>query len=371
MGSKNKAPPPPDYTPIANASREAAQLSYSLGKEQLAWAKEQYANDSEVTSRVVDSFLDTQAINQETAQKDRARYEEIFQPLEESLAADAASYSSPERRDLEMGRAQAGVAQQFDAQRSNALSQLESFGIDPTSTRYAALDLGYRAQQAAASAAAGNQAGQQVDAMGRALRSEAINVGRGYPGQIAGQYGTALGAGSQGVNSTLAQTASGANTMGTSAQYMGLGNQSLGTWGNTLNAGYQNQLAAHNANQNASSGWGSALGLIGGIGMSARKLEGGGSVDPGATPGGAVPIGASPSGGGAIDDVPAALTAGEFVIPKDVTSWMGEKQMHQLIERARKEQQELPQKSGAIPSVGMMPPSAPTFQSRPSALPVG
>lgn len=376
MGKKNKVPPPPDYTPIANASREAAQLSYSLGKEQLAWAKEQYANDSELTSRVVDSFLDTQAINQETAQKDRARYEQIFQPLEDTLAADAASYSSPERRDLEMGRAQAGVAQQFDAQRNNALRQLEGFGIDPTSTRYAALDLGFRAQQAAASAAAGNQAGQQVDAMGRALRSETINVGRGYPGQIAGQYGTALGAGSQGVNSTLAQTASGANTMGTSAQYMGLGNQSLGTWGNTLNAGYQNQLAAHNANQNSSSGWGSALGLAGGIAMSAMRLEDGGSVDPSAIPddattGGAVPIGSSPSGGRAVDDVPAALTAGEFVIPKDVTSWMGEKQMHQLIERARKEQQQLPQKSGAIPSVGMMPPSAPAFQSRPSALPMG
>jgi hypothetical protein len=375
MGSKSKPPPPPDYGPIAAASREAAQMSYALGKEQLAWAKEQYANDSDITGRVVDSFLKSQEINQETAQKDRARYEQIFQPLEDSLAADAASYSSPERRDLEMGRAQAGVAQQFDAQRANALRQLEGYGIDPTSTRYAALDLGYRAQQAATAAAAGNQAGQQVDAMGRALRSEAINVGRGYPGQIAGQYGTSLAAGAQGVNSTLAQTASGANTMGTNAQYMGLGNQSLGTWGNTLNMGYQNQLAAYNAEQNSSSGWGSALGLAGSLltaplkGTMLGMLESGGPVQ---TPGGAIPASASPTGGQTVDDVPAALTAGEFVIPKDVTSWLGEKTMHQLIEKARKEQEELPQKSGAIPSVGVMPQQQqPTFTSRPAALPVG
>ena len=360
MGGKSSAPPPPDYTPIANASKEAAEISAKVAREQLAWAKEQYASDKGITDRVVDQFLDTQETNSINAAKDRARYERIYQPLEDSLAADARSYSSDERKDLEMGRAQASVSQQFDSARDNAARKLESFGVDPTSTRYAAIDMGMRAQQAATSAAAGNQAAQMVDATGRALRSEAINVGKGYPGQIAQTYNTALASGTGAVNSTLAQTASGANTMGTSAQYMGLQNQSLGTWGNALNMGYQNQLAAYKAENEANdmSGWGSALGSLGAAAIT--KFEDGGSVDD-ATPGGAIPVGASPTGGKAVDDVPAQLTVGEFVVPKDVAAWKGEEYFQKVIEQSRKAKGE----ATAKPSVGMAPQQAPTFVSRP------
>lgn len=44
---------------------------------------------------------------------------------------------------------------------------------------------------------------------------------------------------------------------------------------------------------------------------------------------------ASPSQGQVTDDVPAQLNAGEFVIPKDVTSWYGQKFMQDLIKKAR------------------------------------
>ena len=366
MGGKSSPPPPPDYTPIANASKEAAQLSYKLGSEQLAWAKETYADNKIITDKVVDTFLRSQDLNMESAQKDRARYERLFQPLEDQLAADAADYSSGARKDLEMGRAAAGVAQQFDAARESATRNLEAYGIDPSSTRYAALDLGMRTQQAATSAAAQNQASQQTDAIGRALRSEAINVGRGYPGQIAGQYGTALQSGTGGVNSTLAQTASGANTMGTNTQYMGLANQSLGTWANALNMGYQNQLAAWKADQDQSSGWGSALGLIGGI--ATKFIEDGGAIEDGTT-GGHVPAQASPTGGAAVDDVPARLNVGEFVFPKDVMQWKGEEWAQKEIQKARQAKQ---QGTVAKPTTAMAPPQNPTFVSRPQqALPLG
>lgn len=366
MGGKSSAPPPPDYTPIANASAESARIAAATAADQLAWAKEQYASDKKTTDQVVQSFLDTQDTNAATAAKDRARYEKTFQPLEDQLAADANSYASPERKDLEVGRAQAAVGQQFDAARNSATQNLESFGIDPSSTRYGALDIGMRAQRAASEAAAGNQASQAVDATGRALRSEAINVGKGYPGQIAGQYGTALAAGSGAANSALAQTASGANTMGTAPQYMGLQNQALSAWGNTLNMGYQNQLGAYNASNNASSGWGSMLGLIGAGAM--KFMAEGGAVDGSQTPGGAIPTSASASGGQAVDDVDAKLTAGEFVVPKDVASWKGEEFFQKLIDQSRKA------KDGATaqPAVGMAQQGPPTFVSRPGgALPVG
>jgi hypothetical protein len=374
MGGKNDAPPPPDYTPIAKSSEEAAKYSYELGKEQLAWAREQYGKDTAIANRIVDSALERQAVSDETAAKDRARYEQVFQPLETQLAREAESYATPARAEFEAGRAQAAVSQQFDQARQAAAQNLESFGVDPSSTRFAALDAGSRIAQAAAQSAAGTNARLQTEAMGRALRSEAINVGRGYPGQIAQTYGTALQSGNTAINSQLATTASGASTMGTGTQYQGLGNQALGTWGSTLNTGYQNQLAQYQANQQSSSGLGGLLGAgLGLLGSSSNAagaaglgmfLSEGGAIPDGMTSGGGgVPSAASPTGGKAIDDVPARLTAGEFVVPKDVVSWKGEEFFQKLIDGSRKAKPEAPAK----PQYAALPMQAPTFMSRPQS----
>jgi hypothetical protein len=40
------------------------------------------------------------------------------------------------------------------------------------------------------------------------------------------------------------------------------------------------------------------------------------------------------------DDVPAAVNVGEFVVPADTVSWLGEKHFHSLTEKARKERAE-------------------------------
>jgi muramidase (phage lysozyme) len=60
------------------------------------------------------------------------------------------------------------------------------------------------------------------------------------------------------------------------------------------------------------------------------------------TPGGAVPIAASPSGGKAVDDVPARLTPGEFVVPKDVVAWKGEEHFQKLIQKSREDRPQAP-----------------------------
>lgn len=73
----------------------------------------------------------------------------------------------------------------------------------------------------------------------------------------------------------------------------------------------------------------------------------------------------SPSGGQQTDDVHALLNEGEFVIPKEVTSWYGEKYFQNLIQKAYKEKQAAqanpeaatPQQTEAVAM------SAPTFES--------
>lgn len=345
MGGKSEAPAPPDYSELAAVSKESAELSYKLGQDQLAWAKEQYGKDSAITGKVVDQFLSDMQDTSDNAKKDRARYEQIFQPLEQDLANDAATYASPEKKDLEVGRSQAAVGQQFTQAREQAKSQLEGYGINPSSTRFAALDIGMRANEAAAKAAAGNQASENVDNTARALRSEAINVGKGYPGSIAQSYASSTNQGNSAGGQQLGTTASGASTMGTAPQWQQIGNSAVGQWGNILNTGYQNQLSAWQANQSQSSGIGGALGIVGGI--IAGLAEGGavpetGAIPAGPTPaatgqGGAVPVAASPSGGAAIDDVPARLTPGEFVAPKDVVAWKGQEFFQKLIAKSRED----------------------------------
>jgi len=373
MGKKSSTPPP-DYSPIANAQMAMAEDNREFQQEQFDWAKKTYAKDRKVTDQVVTSFLDTAATTKANSEKDRARYEEIYQPLENKLASEALDYASQERKDLEVGRAQAAVGQQFAAARKNAERHLEGYGVNPSDVRYAGLDVGVRAQEAATKAAAGNQASQMVDATGRALRSEAINVGKGYPGQIAQSYGTSLNAGTGAVNTGLATTASGANTMGTGVQYGQMAANNYTGAATTMNTGYQNQLAYEKQQQSQSSGIGSLVGLAGSLATTAIPggsmlgrmfaADGGAIPDPsGADPemttGGKVPARASPSSGRGIDDVPAALTVGEFVVPKDVAHWKGEEYFQKLITKSRED------KGGAVakPKVGMAIPQAPTFQS--------
>jgi hypothetical protein len=243
---------------------------------------------------------------------------------------DLNTYDTAERRDKEVGAAQANVAQQFDEARDQAASRLESFGINPSDTRYAGLDLNLRTQEAATKAAAGTNAATSVEDKGRALRASAIDIGRGYPSSYtaAGQLG--VSAGGQAQTGTNQAYNTGAQAMGTGPQWLGGSNEALGNWGNTLNQQYNNQLGQYNANQNASSGWGSALGMFGG--MAAKRF--------GFAEGGAVPPEISPSGGGRQDDVPVAVSVGEFVVPKEAVSWYGEKHFHKIIEKAQQERQE-------------------------------
>jgi len=373
--SSNDAPAAPDYSPIANAQIKMAKASNEIAKEQLAWSRKAYAENKVVTDQVVSAFLKTQETTAANAAHDRARYEAIYQPLEDDLAREAAEYGSPERKDLEIGRAQAAVGQNFDAARKGAERQLEGFGISPDAVRYAGLDIGVRAQEAAAKAAASNQTSQMVDATSRALRSEAINVGKGYPGQIAGSYNTALQAGSGANGQNLATTASGANSMGTGVQWNGQAANSYTGAVNTMHTGFTDDMAVSKYNQDAQGQWMALAGA--GLGAATKLATGGisptwGAADGGAVgdmvlaaDGGTVPEQVSPSRGLQVDDVPARLNVGEFIMPEEAVRWYGEEKMHKMIVKAREDKAELKKQSGAVPTIhpGAMAGGAPRRQA--------
>ena len=71
----------------------------------------------------------------------------------------------------------------------------------------------------------------------------------------------------------------------------------------------------------------------------------------------------SPSGGAKTDDVHAMLNEGEFVMPKDVTGWLGEKFMQNLINKARTEMAGPKAEGQPGPPVQAMAMSPPSFRS--------
>ena len=91
-----------------------------------------------------------------------------------------------------------------------------------------------------------------------------------------------------------------------------------------------------------------------------------GALPSDATPGGGVPSHASPSNGQVTDDVPAMLTANEFVIPKDVATWKGHEYFARQIDAARKSQQQFSQRDDIGGEAAAMPVQQPTFVSRPT-----
>ncbi len=370
---KADPPPPPDYGPLIQASAAATTQATALAKEQFAWAKNAYASDKTISDQVTSAFLNNMNTQSQNAAEDRARYKATFQPLEDSLVSDAQSYASPERKAQEMGRAQAGVAQQFDAKRQAAQTELEGFGINPSSTRFAALDIGMRANQGAAEAGAADAASRAVDDRAIALRDSAINIGKGYPAQSTAEIASSGNAGSGAAGTALNTTASGASSMGTAPGYFNQATAGIGQQGALMGQNYANQVAYTNA-QNAANPLSGILGTVAGIGAKAFGLNSGGAIpNPsfGYSPGGAVDPKTSPSGGAIPDDVSARLTPGEFVIPTDTVRWLGEKHFHSMIDKSRQDRQAMGNQSGAQPKPMQAIPHPAAFQSRPmSALPV-
>jgi len=217
----------------------------------------------------------------------------------DALTRQAQTWASPQRIKAEMGMAEAGVTQAGEQARQAALTDLQSYGIDPSAGRYASLDQANRVQTAAAAAGAGNQQRMATQAAGNAMMNQAIQ---------SSLANTQLGYGASNAMNQLLGT-------GMQLKYPPLGTQSTGT--------SQSTGQSTNMSQSMPLLRSAMMGNIGGGGVMAK----GGYISPDL----------SPSDGRAIDDVPAQLNAGEYVIPQDVVGWKGKAFFAKLIAQSRKE----------------------------------
>jgi hypothetical protein len=377
MGGKPDVPDAPDYSALISAATKASESSYAQSQAALKLFRDTYDKNVKVSDTVVDKMLGVFDTQIDRANEEWQRYKDIFQPQEASLAKEASEFNTAERQERYAAEKAQNVAQSMDVARQAALDNLEQFGVDPSQTRAQAMDRGSRLMQGVATASAANQGRTEAENIGRALREQAINVGRGVSANSLGQLAAGAAAGNQAVNTGLATTASGAQTLGTPIDWSQMGNQSLATAGNLTNTQFGNQMDRFKADQEASSGWGDVLGFAGSLASKFLLAEGGAIPEPG---GEAIPPEASPSAGAIPDDVPAQidgggearLSAGEFIVPKDVMGWMGEKGMQQIILKARKEMTggngERPAQPSTTPPPGAIPPQSPVAIPEPAGM---
>jgi hypothetical protein len=215
MGGKS-SPPPPDYSGME-----------ALGREQLQFARDQYAEIMPLARRVADQQMATQNELMQMGREDRQYQMETFRPLEQGLVRDAERFSTEGFREQQARDAAAATGRAFGVQQDMSQRAMASRGVNPNSGAAMALqaqgNLGLAAQRANAMTGARNQAEQ----LGFARRMDVTGLGRGLSGSAQGAYGAATGAGSAGVNTSMAPGSQAMTGMAQSGQTMGsvLGSQ--------------------------------------------------------------------------------------------------------------------------------------------------
>jgi hypothetical protein len=401
---------------MAMASAQAAMLSYQLGGQQLQFSQQQWADyepmlnanmqsQTALQNEQVNYTQEQEAISQQVANVDiqaqqqqndftnqeNQYYLQNYQPLESQYLNQVENWDTPAQEAQNAGAAEATVNTNFNNQRQAAAQQLEAFGVNPTSTRFAALDMGSRDQQAAAAAGQGTAAIEQTKLAGMGLEAGAINTGRGYANNSAslansstaagqgatsasageiGAANSAVGAGSAANSTALGAIGSMSSALSSPTAWFNAGANNMGVYVNAVNGFNYAQNQANQMQSSMFSGLGSAAGGLLGFFADGGPVPDGSTPIPSApTTGGVIPSQASPSGGQQTDDVPAQLTSGEFVVPRDVVQWQGEKSMYDLINKSRTDKQKVTQNSPVGGRAVAAIPARPNFVSRPMQSP--
>jgi hypothetical protein len=272
MGLYAKPPKVPDYEPLAKVQEALGQEQLTIMRDQLAQSKADTEWNRSIAEPAIKQSMEIQKREADFAAEQQKRYTDTFAPMEDAFAKEAAGFDTQARQDAEAGRALSEVGQAFDANTRNAQRELERYGIDPSMTRSASLNLQNSLERAKAQAQAGTDARRGIEDKGRALRAAAIDMGRGIPTQASNATKTALDAGT---------TAAGIGT--NTSQSRVQGSQGALTWGqaggnslagavDTKDTGFQNQLDKYKTDQTVGPAAFAKDMLAAGLGIAAGKI---------------------------------------------------------------------------------------------------
>ena len=322
-------------TADAQLSRLISGLAEQYGTQIFNWANSTLAPNSALTSQAVNQYMNAANSSFNLANTTQAQYNNIGAPQLANLNNQAGSYSSAPRQQFEAGQAEANSVQGSYSGLAASKQALQGFGINPNSGMYAELDASNKAAAGASAAAAGTQAAATTRAQGQALTGQAVSADQQLPGQSTNATTAGVGAVSGAENAQLANTTTGATALDAANPLLSTA-QNISPEG-TQSASTQQSSGTSTSNSAGNIIYGGQPETTGGASTLAKggPIEGKGIPDD-ATSGGFVSHHLSPSAGRVTDDIPARLNADEFVMPKDVSKYYGQKTFQDMILKARK-----------------------------------
>ncbi len=126
-GGKGGGGSAPDYTPVAQASKEAAEIGAQLGREQLAENKRQYDLNYATLQPLVQESLKTQQLSNQQGAQNYANYQAEGRPTQQAMLYDALGLNADEIAQYNNMRSQAintGKAS-WDAAHQRQLSDMD------------------------------------------------------------------------------------------------------------------------------------------------------------------------------------------------------------------------------------------------------
>jgi len=211
--------------PDMSGANAAALATAELSKEQLAWAKQIYAEtapDRAAATQRANAISDAQLASMQQSDaiaKDLYAYSTgTFRPLEEKMVADAQSFDTPERRAAERAKATAGIETQLSAQRQATVQDNMRRSVNPSSMKMQALQGTMDIQAAKLKAGASSLADEKIEQLGYARTADAASLGRNLATDRVNATNAALTAGnssSANGQAPVSIAANGANLMQT------------------------------------------------------------------------------------------------------------------------------------------------------------
>ena len=189
---------------LAQQADRAAELSYSLGQDQLAFSRQQYDELSPLARRAADQQF---AAQEEQMRQARDYYDYqtgTFRPLEQGLVRDAERFNTEAYREQLASQAAADAARAFDSTQAQTARGMSRRGVAPGSGAFGA---GMNQNALAATSmrtGAMTSARNQAEQLGYARRLDAVGIGRNLPGLSTAAYQSATGAGTAGINTAMA-----------------------------------------------------------------------------------------------------------------------------------------------------------------------
>lgn len=223
----NKSGPEADPR-IGEAALETAQI----GRDSLTWMQDQ--------AKITNGW----------AAEDRARYKDVFEPMQDAFIDEANNWDSDARKSARVGEAQADVSQNIAMQRQQSRRSQAAMGVNPDSGRAAAAEAGTNVSAGLATAGAGNMARRSVENEAASKRAAAINMGSGMAVNPGTSMGMSTGAGQAGFNAAMSGVQGG---------------------GNILQTDYQNRVNQWETQQAGVNGLFGALGSVAGLTFGSSK----------------------------------------------------------------------------------------------------